>query len=139
MKSFLLEVRVSRTRRVHGGVRYVAFRVTPEVARAILDVAEAKKGLGVRSRAAAPTVQLEECAIWMDENYRQVRPMLLPNRPSIVTIHGDGTFALVNFFAPAMVSSERVSVERLRETAECLDQSRIVVLARQPELRALPL
>lgn len=139
MKSFMLEVRVSRTRRVHDAVRYVTFSVTPKVARAIVETAEIKRGLGSRARATLPTVQLDECATWLDEGYKKVKPMLLPNTPSIVTVHTDGTFALMNYFAPSVVSSERVQVVRLREAMESPIDEQVVVLARQPELQPLPL
>lgn len=139
MKTFMLEVRVSRTRRIHASVRYVTFSVTPKVARAIVETAEMKKGLGARARATLPTVQLEECAVWLDEGYRKVRPMLLPDTPSIVTVHTDGTFGLMNYFAPSVVSSERVMVERLMQAMASPMDDQVVVMARQPELQPLPL
>jgi hypothetical protein len=139
MKTFMLEVRVSRTRRVHGSVRYVTFGVSTKVARQILDTAEMKKGLGSRTRATLPMVQLEECATWLDDGYKKVRPMLLPDTPSIVTVHPDGTFALMNYFKPCVVSSERVPVERLLEVMTSTTDEEVVLMARQPELQQLAL
>lgn len=134
MKRFLLEVRVCGTGRIHDAVRFVSFSVSERVAREICGAAVAKQGRNIRRRGDVPTVRLDECAVWLDGDFNSVRPMLLPDLPSIVTVQNDGSFKLMNYFRPAMVCSERVLVQEMMDAVAMDQPGHVVHLAAQQEL-----
>lgn len=124
-----------RTHGVHPAVRYVSFKVTNKVAQLIREAAEAKRGRNVRRPGDAHRVHLEECAVWLDENYKAVRPFYLPDMPSIVTVHNDGSFALMQWFHPCMAVSMRASVDELQVGMEEPQSQPKVMVEAQAELQ----